>query len=123
MKVRINTNQRITNKQNYYDKLKNLLERIDDKIEKSTTIKNEEQEENNNPDSKNEIIISELEKSSLELSKVYSEQQKEISLTETQDLDIINAMPITKKLTLKFKLIIIRFEIVKYFKRKCLKKI
>ena len=42
--------------------------------------------------------VRELEKSSLELSKVYSEQQKEISLTETQDLDIINAMPITKKL-------------------------
>lgn len=64
MKVRINTNQRITSKQNYYDKLKNLLERIDDKIEKSPTNNNEEREENHNPESKNEIIISELEKSS-----------------------------------------------------------
>lgn len=42
--------------------------------------------------------VRELEKSSLELSKVYSEQQKEISLTKTEDLDVINAMPITKKL-------------------------
>jgi len=61
MKVRLNTNQRVINKQNYYDKLKNILERIDDNIEKTKRNYDGDGKGTELPESsKNELLIGEL---------------------------------------------------------------